>query len=116
MRACLINVPDILSSQADIAAEIIDPEATLHHQKLILAHDVLAAGFHVVLVYTRLDDGVYRARFLAEAAVNAFKQVDVIAGRPPGAVFVHIGLDGNRERWAHGFAQLAGYWPNERGQ
>src|SRR3954468_19633950 len=50
-----------------------------HGQELVLAHDVLAAILHVVLVEAREDDGVHRARFFAEAAVDALEEVDVVA-------------------------------------
>src|SRR5687767_7142430 len=55
-----------------------------------------------------LDDRVHRAGLFAEAAVDALEQVDVIAGRAARAVGGDIGLDGDRERRAHRFAQLAG--------
>src|ERR1700736_5291363 len=60
--------------------------ALANGQQLVLAHDVLAAMLHVVLVDTGEHDRIHRTRFLAEAAVNAFEQIDVIAARPPRAV------------------------------
>ena len=48
-------------------------------EQLVLGHDVLAAILHVVLVDARLDDGIHRAGLLAEAAVDALEQVDVVA-------------------------------------
>src|SRR5262245_26352344 len=49
-----------------------------HGEQLVLGHDVLAAMLHVVLVDARQDDGVHRAGFLAEAAVDALEEVDVV--------------------------------------
>jgi hypothetical protein len=55
-------------------------------------------------------DGVHRAGFLAEAAVDAFHHIDVEAGRPPCAVVAPgPSLDGDRLRRADRLAQLAGY-------
>src|SRR5262245_54973788 len=77
-------------------------------EELVLGHDVLAAILHVVLVDPGLHDGVDRAGFLAEAAVDALEQVDVVARRAAGAVGPDVGLDRDRERRAHRLAQLAG--------
>src|SRR6478736_4533138 len=63
---------------------------------------------HVVLVDTRLDDGIDRAGFLAEAAVDALEEVDVVTRRATRAVVGDVRLDGDGERWTHGLAQLAG--------
>src|SRR4029079_8266968 len=61
----------------------------------------------VVLDDARLDDRVHRAGFLAEAAEDAFHQVDVVAGGAARAVGALLGLDVDRERRAHRLAQLA---------
>ena len=63
---------------------------------------------HVVLVDARLDDGIHRAGLLAEAAVDALEQVDVVARGAARAVVRDVGLDGDRQRRAHRLAQLAG--------
>src|SRR5690606_5456423 len=49
-----------------------------HRQQLFLRHDLFAALLEVKVGNTRLDDRVNRARFLAEAAVDALEQVDVV--------------------------------------
>src|SRR5688572_12834869 len=77
-------------------------------EELVLGHDVLAAVLHVVLVDPRLDDGVHRAGLLAEAAVDALEQVDVVARRAPRAVRADVGLDRDGKRRAHRLAKLAG--------
>jgi hypothetical protein len=55
-----------------------------------------------------LDDGIDRAALFAEAAEDALGQVDVVARGAAGAVGALVALDGDGQRGAHGFAQLAG--------
>src|SRR4051812_802766 len=78
-----------------------------HGEQLVLAHDVLAAMLHVVLVDAREDDRIDRARFLAEAAVDALEQIDVVTGRAARAVLRDVRVDGDADRRAHGLAELA---------
>src|SRR5690606_5553266 len=76
-------------------------------EQLVLRHDVLAAPLHMELVDARLDDRVDRTGLLAESAVDAFEEIDVIAGRAAGAVRAEAGLDRDRLRGAHRLAELA---------
>src|SRR5207342_2423084 len=62
-------------------------------EQLRLGDDVLAALLEVVFVDVRLDDRVHRAAFLAEAAVDALEQVDVVARRAARAVAARLGVD-----------------------
>src|SRR5690606_17848707 len=55
-------------------------------EQLVLRHDVLAAPLHVKLVNPRLHDRIDRAGFLAEAAIDALEEIDVVAGRAARAV------------------------------
>src|SRR5947209_9231598 len=56
-----------------------------------------------------LDDGIDRAGFLAQAAIDAFHHVDVVAHGAAGAVVAaRAGLDRCRLRGADRLAQLAG--------
>src|SRR5690606_38072073 len=82
-------------------------EPVADRQELRLGHDVLAALVEVVLVDVRLHDRVHGARLLAEAAVDALEQVDVVARGPAGAVGALLGVDGDRQRRAHRLAELA---------
>src|SRR5690349_5416836 len=82
--------------------------ALAHGEQLVLGHDVFAAMLHVVLVDARFDDGVHRAGLLAEAAVDALEEIDVVARGAPRAVVGHVGFDGDGQRRAHRLAQLAG--------
>lgn len=44
---------------------------------------------------THLYDGVHGTRLLAEATVDAFGHVDVVASRPPAAVGTSLRLNGD---------------------
>src|SRR5690606_34423709 len=76
-------------------------------EELVLRHDVLAAALHVVLVDARLDDRIDRARLLAESAVDALEEVDVVADRAARAVRTYPGLDRDRLCGTDRLAQLA---------
>src|SRR5690242_17004659 len=82
--------------------------ALTDREQLVLAHDVLAALLHVVLVYAGEHDGVHRAGLLAEAAVDALEQVDVVARGAARAVRPDVRIDGDAHRRAYRLAQLAG--------
>src|SRR5512139_1113416 len=73
-----------------------------------LGVDEIAALFAVVFEDARLDDGIDRAGFLAEAAEDALGEVDVVARGATGAVDALFRFDGNGERRTNRFAQLAG--------
>src|SRR5437868_12366169 len=73
-----------------------------------LGVDGLPARLEVELVHVGLDDGVHRAALLAEAAVDALHEVDVVARGAARAIVALLALDGDRERGADGLAQLAG--------
>src|SRR5579863_4436956 len=77
-------------------------------EQLVLAHDVLAALLHVVLVDAREHYGIHRAGFLAEATVDALDEVDVVARGAARAIGSHVRVDGDAYRRAHRLAQLAG--------
>src|SRR4030095_7590136 len=56
-----------------------------------------------------LDDGIDRTGLLAQAAIDAFHHVDVVADGAAGAVVAaRPGLDGDRLRRTDRLAQLAG--------
>src|ERR1700722_4340479 len=77
-------------------------------EQLVLAHDVLAALLHVVLVDAREHDRIHRAGLFAETAVDALEQVDVVARGAARAIGADIRVDGDAHRRAHRLAQLAG--------
>src|SRR5207244_5550114 len=62
----------------------------------------------VVLEDARLDDGIDRAGLLAEAAEDALGEVDVVASGAARSIFSLFTFNMNCQRWADGFAQLAG--------
>src|SRR5579863_4427617 len=77
-------------------------------EQLVLAHDVLAALFHVVLVDAGEHDGIHGARLFAETAVNTLEKIDVVTGRAPRAIRSDIRIDSDAYRRTHRLAQLAG--------
>src|SRR6201999_4354224 len=77
-------------------------------QQLGLVVIELLAGLHGIFQVRPLDDGVHRAGLLAQAAVDAFHHVDVVAGGAAAAVGAGLGLDGDGLGWADRLAQLAG--------
>ena len=72
-------VPVILGGFALVAIGVLFAWDVLPGYFPARAHDVLAAVLHVIFEQPRLDDGVDRARLLAEAAVDALEEVDVVA-------------------------------------
>src|SRR5688572_18279669 len=81
--------------------------AIADREQLRLRDDVLAATLEVVLVDVRLDDRVDRAALLAEAAVDALEEVDVVSRGAARAVGARLGVDRDRERGADRLAELA---------
>lgn len=77
-------------------------------QQLLLVIQQLLPGLGGILGIGALDDGIDGAAFLAEAAVDAFGHVDVVAGGSAGAVLALFGLDGDGAGGADGLAELAG--------
>src|SRR5258707_6861186 len=77
-------------------------------EQLVLVVEQLLAGLRGELEIRTLDDRVDRAGFLAEAAIDAFRHVDVVARRAPAAIGARLGLDGDGERRADRLAELAG--------
>src|SRR5574340_825343 len=73
-----------------------------------LGIDEIPAFFAVVLENTGFDDGIDRAGFLAEPAEDALGEIDVIARSAASAIDALFRFDGDGERGADRFAQLAG--------
>jgi hypothetical protein len=74
---------------------------------LFVYHEI-AALFAVIFEEARLDDGVDRAGFLTETAVDALREIDVVAGGAPRAVVALLRLDGDGHGRAYRLAELAG--------
>jgi hypothetical protein len=77
-------------------------------EELVFGNDVVAALLEMKLIKIGLDNRVDRAGFLAEPAIDAFEQVDVVARGPARAVGALVRFDRDRRRRAHGFAELTG--------
>jgi hypothetical protein len=82
--------------------------AVAHGQQHVLGEVQVAALFAVVFEDVGLHDRIDRAAFFAEAAEDALGQVDVVARGAACAVGTLVRLDRDRQRRAHGLAQLAG--------
>src|SRR6185312_15290218 len=94
--------------QLHIARQFALPTVAVR-QKLVLVVIKFLARFRRELEIRPLDDGVDRAGFLAEAAIDALHHVDVVAyGATRTIIAARAGLDGDRLRRADRFAQLAG--------
>lgn len=76
-------------------------------QQLLLIIEQLLPRLGRILGIRALDNGIYGAGLLAEAAVDAFCHVYVVARRAPRAVLALLGLDRDGLRWADGFAEFA---------
>src|SRR6185369_14316937 len=76
-------------------------------QQHVLGEVQVAALFAVVLQDRGLDDRIDRAAFLAEAAEDAFRQVDVVAGGAARPVGPLVRFDRDRHCRTDGLAQLA---------
>src|SRR3569832_647870 len=78
-------------------------------EELVLVVEKLFARLGGVREVRSLDDGVDRAGLLAEAAIDALRHVDVVAGRPARAVVAaRARLDRDRLGGADRFAELTG--------
>src|SRR5215831_2491396 len=82
------------------------PAVAVREQALLVVVELLARLGRELEVRP-LDDGIDRAGLLAQAAVDALGHVDVVARGAPAAVIARLGLNGDRLRRAHRFAQLA---------
>ena len=94
--------------QLQILGDFPLPTVPVQKQAFLVVVELLA-GLHRELDIRPLDDRVDRAGLLAEAAIDAFGHVDVVARRAAGAVVAaRTGLDGDGLGRADRLAQLAG--------
>src|SRR5690242_9913954 len=80
----------------EVLGELGLPSVPVREQPVLVIEELLA-GLDRELEIRPFDDRIDRAGFLAEAAVNAFRHVDVVARRTAAAVVARLGLDGDRE-------------------
>src|SRR3954470_23956336 len=92
----------------DVRRDLGFPALAIREQ-LVLVVEQLLAGLGGELEVRALDDGIDRAGFLAEAAIDALGHVDVVARGAPAAVVARLRLDGDGQRRADRLAELAGY-------
>jgi hypothetical protein len=92
----------------DVLGEFALPAIAIGEETLLVAVKLLARLGRVFEIRP-FDDGVDRAGFLAQSAVDAFDPVDVIAGGAARAVVApRTGFDGDRLRRTDRLAELAG--------
>src|SRR5690606_25884329 len=107
LRDALLTVGSVLSK---VLGDFAFPAVTVREQAFLVIEQ-LFAGFRRKLEIRTLNDGIYRAGFLTEAAVDALGHVDVVPGGAAGAVLTRFGFDGDGLSRANGFAELAGNAP-----
>src|ERR1700730_7910608 len=73
-------------------------------QQLLLVVEQLLMRLGRELEVRPLDDRIDRTRFLAIAAIDAFRHINVVTGGAPAAILTRLGLDRNCERRADRFA------------
>src|SRR5690606_12246705 len=66
------------------------------------------AVFEVILQDVGFNNGIHRTGLLAESAINALEQINVITRSTPCAILTLCGFNGDGQRRAHGLAQFAG--------
>src|SRR3954447_12931947 len=94
--------------QRDVARQFALPAVAIRQQPVLVVVK-LFARLRRELEIRPLDDGVDRAGFLAEAAIDALHHVYVVAHRAPRAVIAaRAGLYGDGLRRADRLAQLTG--------
>src|SRR5205085_687031 len=93
--------------QLQIARNLAFPTIPVREQHFLVVVKFFA-GLRRILEVWPLHDGIHRACFLTEPAIDAFYHVDVVACGAAASVFAWLCLDRDGERRAHGLAQLAG--------
>ena len=94
--------------ERDVLRDLALPAVAVREQALLVVVEFLARLGREFEVRS-LDDGIDRAGFLAQPAIDALHHVDVVAGGAARAVVAaRAGFDGDRLRRADRLAQLAG--------
>src|ERR1700693_5939982 len=94
--------------EGEVLGDLALPAVAIGEQALLVVVEFLA-GFGGELEIRSLDNGIDRAGFLAQAAIDALHHVDVVTRGAPGAVIApRPRFDGDRLGRADRLAQLAG--------
>src|SRR6266436_5515453 len=104
---CFISSP-VRRVECEVLRDLALPAIAVGEQTLLVVVEFLArlSGEFEIRAF---HDGVDRAGLLAQAAIDAFHHVDVVAGGSPGAVVAaRSGLDRDGQGRANGLAQFAG--------
>src|SRR5215469_18977179 len=108
LAACVSYWPlAIRRVQLEVAGDLPLPAVAIRQKPFLTVVKFLARLGREFEIGT-FDDGIHRAGFLAQPAIDAFHHVDVVAGGAARTVFARLRLDGDGLGGADGFAQLAG--------
>src|SRR5258708_22694464 len=89
-----------------VLRDLVFPAVAVREQ-LFLVVEKFFAGFSGEFEIRAFDDRIDRAGLLAQAAIDAFRHVDVVARRTAAAVVARLGLAGDSQRRADPPPQLA---------
>src|SRR5215470_11336932 len=104
----MIIVSPIWRVERDVLGDLAFPAIAIRQQPFLVVVELLARLGRELEVRP-LDDGIDRARLLAQPAIDALHHVDVVAGGAPRAVVAaRPRLDGDRLCRTDRLAQLAG--------
>ena len=73
-------------------------------KQIFLADSPGGARLKMVLMQVRQHDGIDRTRLLAIAAIDTFKEINIVAGGTTRTVIALLGLYRDCQRRADGFA------------
>src|SRR5256714_4010293 len=107
LRWCLSSVGRL---EGELLGNLGLPAVAIREQLFLVVEELLArlgGEFEI----RALDDRIDRACLLAIAAIDAFRHIDVVAGRAATAILAWFRLDRDRERRADRLAQFAGDAP-----
>ena len=91
----LINDESIFSDlRFDVPGQLRLPSVTVCQQFLLVVEQFLMSNGGV-LVIGALDNGINRASFLAEAAIDTFCHVDVVSSSSSGTIGSGLTFDGD---------------------
>ena len=80
-------------------------------KQIFLADSSRGARLKKVFMQVRQHDGIDGTRLLTIAAVDTFKEINIVSRGATRAVITLLGLYRDRQRWADGFAQFTGNTP-----
>jgi hypothetical protein len=83
------------------------PLISIHKQLLLVIQQLLPCLSRVLGIWS-LHDGIHRTALLAEAAIDAFRHIDIVARCAAATVRAFLCFNCDGLGWANGFAEFAG--------